>query len=723
MNKKFYSLVVLLAILLCGVAGWAASKLTTGTMLALQQAGSQSAQGPLRSRAVSGGRLAAFVSYEGQATLDSMRQLGVQLGTVTDSIVTAQIPLDAVQEVAALTGVHIIQAARTVYAQLDSSRITTGAVQVQGGAAPLKQPFLGKGVLVGDIDAGLDFTHPDFRTAGRGDLRLRSVWLQSDTSGTPPPAFGYGTELSDSTSILKKGTDLAYYSHSTHVLGIAAGADTTDGNPYYGIAPQADLLFANFKDIDVGITDALHWMFNYADSAHMPVVINMSLGTQMGPHDGSSLSDRMCDAMAGSGHIIVGAAGNDGGVEAHVSKTFTAEPDTLCTGMAFLTTLGTPGSGELQVWGTPGKKFKVSVCTIDKATRMPVYQSRFYDATRTYTGTVTLQKPYDQSGGYFNIATQVSPLNGKPTAHIELAITDYQPDKVIAIMVTGEEGSTVHAWANPSYCIFRNHLQGMDVPDKHYLCSEIGGVGKSIITVGAYTSKMDQLNQDGDTIHATAYRTADITPYSNCGPTADGRMKPDVAAPGSVIVSALSSYESNNKGYVTKFQFRGRDYGYGTMEGTSMAAPHVAGIIATWLEALPKLTPDQIREAISHTAIHDSYTGTEPNNTFGYGKIDAYAGLVYCLKNFAGINDVKAASEPWRGVMRPDGLHLLFLQSTGKATISVFTPSGALVQQSQVGPRVVGDEHVVNLSGLSRGLYLVTVDSGSKHQAFKCATP
>ena len=581
-----------------------------------------------------------------------------------------------------------------------------------------KTPFTGKGVIVAAIDGGLDFTHVAFYDANRSSLRLERAWAHDDDSGNAPAKFGYGTEYKTQNALLEKKSDLVYYSHGSHVMNIAAGNNISC--PYHGIAYDATLAFSTFSEIDKGISDAIQYLFDYADEKQMPAVINMSLGTEMGPHDGSSLRDVLGDELTGPGRILVGASGNNGLIDMHISKRFTEENTQLLTGVAFRE--GMSGIGELQVWGEPGKTLKVNVCTIDKETMAPVYKSRTYDCSRSNTASVTLQKPFDGSGGYFKIITQTSPLNGKPMAHITLGITDYQPDKVIAIMVTGEAGSTVHAWANENMCCFKKFLDNMDIPDHDYGICEIGGTGKSIITVASYNTKNNIPVVKGDP-QVTEFTISDISPFSNVGPSADGRLKPDVAAPGSLIVSAFNSGMNNDPAIAYRESWNGTEYPYGVYQGTSMASPHVAGVIALWLQACPTLTPAQVRQTFDNTCRHDEFTGQGDNYTWGRGKIDAYEGLKYVLQNFAQSDIVSATvkDSPWSVNIMDDKLHVLYYKDGNPTNINVYTTSGMTVKGFSGGSRSMGNEDVINLSELPSGLYIINVTDGYNTETLKFA--
>ncbi|WP_100449011.1 S8 family serine peptidase [Glycomyces xiaoerkulensis] len=127
-------------------------------------------------------------------------------------------------------------------------------------------------------------------------------------------------------------------------------------------------------------------------------------------------------------------------------------------------------------------------------------------------------------------------------------------------------------------------------------CETVGSPGDygDVITVGA-------TDIDGN-----------IAPFSSKGPTADGLVKPDIAAPGDGVLSSVpgDGYEENR--------------------GTSMAAPHVAGTVALMMSSSPKLEGDywKVYKYLTRNAVAEDDTscgGTAKlNNVYGHGRLDAY---------------------------------------------------------------------------------------------------
>ena len=176
--------------------------------------------------------------------------------------------------------------------------------------------------------------------------------------------------------------------------------------------------------------------------------------------------------------------------------------------------------------------------------------------------------------------------------------------------------------------------------DENLLVTVYTANGQQVLTRQIdHVNTQEDISVDLGTITSGAYTTYarytgsyvnSIASFSSKGPTADGRMKPDITAPGNAIVSSIPDITSvtNYADGKTSETIGDKTYYWAYMSGTSMASPFVTGVLATWLEANPQLTPEKVREVLSTTAMTDNYTGTCPNNTWGYGKLDAYEGLL-----------------------------------------------------------------------------------------------
>ena len=119
----------------------------------------------------------------------------------------------------------------------------------------------------------------------------------------------------------KTGTESE--THGTVVSGIAAGCGA--GTDFYGIAPDAELILVSTTLTDAAIADGLKYISEYANSVNKPCIINFSIGSSIGPHDGTSAFDRYCDSLSRPGLIFTGAVGNNGDKNLYFSHDFNFE--------------------------------------------------------------------------------------------------------------------------------------------------------------------------------------------------------------------------------------------------------------------------------------------------------------------------------------------------------------------------------------------------------------
>lgn len=726
MKHAIFSLFLLAAAQLCHAQQPAA--LSPGSRILLH--GRAATAGVARHLGAAGQTARAFVAFD-PAAMDwqALEALGVTTGARTASAVTATIPLDRLEAVARVRGVRYVQTGSAVAQQLDKARAETGADNTRNGAG-LDRAYTGKGVVVGVVDKGFDYTHKAFYDAG-GRLRISRVWEQTTKASErfqAPQPFGYGAELRTQADLEWAIGDIAGNSHGTHVANIAAGGGLLAGGSYQGVAPDAEIVLvsmdANSAD-NVAIADAVAYIFAYADSVGKPCVVNLSLGTQTGPHDGTSLFDTMADAMQGPGRLIVGSAGNHRTDKFHLARQFAGAEDSALR--TFINYYSGPSvsnrGGELDIWGTPGMEFEVRVMAYNTFSKVAKATATVYPSDEPTQAV--------RFSGYMTdslvAASEVSPLNGKPHVRIASAVSGLRKNYALAIEIVPKTAGQVDIWADNTFLgLSDKGVEGFAQPTTETTIAELGGTGRRIVSVGAYTTRSDYTLYGETTPTATGETLGAIWSHSSNGPTADGRMKPEVAAPGCMIVSALSANDNSGTTLVAaSIAGDSRNYQYGYMQGTSMSAPFVTGTAATWLQACPDLSPEQLREVLAATARLDSHTGDARQAEalgFGYGKVDVWAGAKACAQLAA--SGIRGVADPGDGWALGTGgrLRLAFTAATARAEVTLRTLDGRTVSRQLLGNIAAGTEVEPAGSRALHGVYVLSVKtergSGSRKVAF-----
>lgn len=645
---------------------------------------------------------------------DALARAGVSVSVDCGDLLTARFPHSSLEAVAAVPGVKYLQTAGGVCQMLDIARVETGANLVHAGNE-FTQGFTGMGVVIGVVDRGFDYNHPAFVDSD-GLLRIRRVWEQGTSTGTSPEKFGYGTEFVDSESIRNAGGDIRNNTHGTHVTAIAAGSDHTESDLFIGMAPDADIILVSLKDDDdasVNVSNAIAYIFDYAEAVGKPCVINLSLGSQDGPHDGTSPFDRMADALQGPGRIIVGSAGNHRTDKFHAqgSSTFKSFVDFRQP------VISANAGGDIDVWGDKGQDIEVYLMVYNvnsgvETDRVKVYPS---DETEVSLG--------HNVSGKVAIASERNPINDKVHVSMTSGITSIRSNHAVALEVASVTPGTMHVWAdNIKFGLTSRNMEGFSDGDASTI-AEIGGTGKRIISVGSYTTRSVYTPFNTTTEQKLDETVGALSSFSSCGPTADGRVKPQVSAPGCYISSAMSSFDATGSTPVSyAYEDNGNYVRYGYMQGTSMASPAVAGIVATWLQACPSLSPEQISAVIKNTSRTDSFTGEIPaegSNDWGYGKIDAYAGLKECLKmsSVSGLFTGDASDIHFQSDV--NNMKVLFGADFSSASIDIFTTSGVKVMSRLLADITSGYDVTIDMAALPKGVYLLCVSTNTVVKAIK----
>lgn len=665
-------------------------------------------------------QLSAYVTIDPART--SWQQLGVTPIAENAGTATVRLTLDALQRLAKQQGVEYIQITSGATQMLNLARQEAGTDQIHKGTS-LPQAYSGEGVVVGVVDAGFDYMHAAFRRPADGALRIKRVWEQRATTldgASAPAKYGYGIELNTPELIEKAQGDSDSNSHGTHVAAIAAGSDAYKDGAYVGNAPDADIVLVALDlntSTNADISNAVQYIFDYADEVGKPCVVNLSLGNQDGPHDGTSTFDTMTDAMQGPGRLIVGAAGNHRTDAFHIDHTFaTADAAPLRTFVKYkVAPSNSVSGGTIEIWGEKGVDFTVDIAAYSTFNKKDALSETVYPAEG-----VTDVDFGKYATGTWKVASEVSPLNGKPHVVLTSALTSIRNNYAIALTVTPKTAGRVNIWSDNTYLALESRdIEGFSAPDaaSSTLC-EIGGTGKRILTVGAYTTRNEYTTNGGQ--QATLQETVgDLSSFSSYGPTVDGRMKPNITAPGCFIISAVSNNDaSGNLMYAEYNENFGRYNQYGYMQGTSMASPFVAGIVATWLQAYPQLTPEQLHEIVQNTARKDSFTATAPDSNWGYGKINALDGLRQCIeKQETGCVSIGI---PFDGTVRiADGNILLGFARDTQATLCLTSMTGSTLFSKQLGKRSAGETLSVAVPQLPKGVYLLSVKTPTATKTFK----
>ncbi|RMD70468.1 MAG: hypothetical protein D6819_04220 [Gammaproteobacteria bacterium] len=530
--------------------------------------------------------------------LEALRRSGYAIEAAMGDIASMTVPLRAIEGLASHPEVLALSPVKHYRPTLDKSIPDAGASGLRTRSRDGQfEGITGKGTIVAIVDSGIDWRHPDFRNPD-GTTRILYLWDPSDPSfsqsgiGSPPPPGGKGTVYTAdqiNAALLGLGTVNSEdeCGHGSHVAGIAAGNGGGGGGgippgTFVGMAPEADIIAVrvfngdcDFLAKDISLVQAFSFIDQKAQALHEPYVINLSLGTQIGGHDGTDLEELAIDTLVGPGKpgkAVVVSAGNEGGEPVHVGGSF-GEGESVSIGMV----QNEPESALFDFW---------------------------FSAKDTFT--LTLEgggKPPE------DITDQLtfSPLSGSKRL---LLLTDRAPNFTLTITGESVQDGRFDGWTEDGS--FQDHL------DFSRLVS-IPGTARHAITVGAHTTKTQWTDKTGQAWSLILGSLGAPARFTSPGPTRDGRLKPEISAPGQVIASTLSSAAADL--FFPDFLILA-DGKHAISQGTSMSAAHVTGAVALLFERIPGLDAALAREILTLSARTDFHTRPVPNPTTGFGKLD-----------------------------------------------------------------------------------------------------
>ncbi|MFG2483382.1 S8 family serine peptidase [Streptomyces virginiae] len=535
-----------------------------------------------------------------ERALGSMANRGFHLTTLTGRVAAGSVDLAGLDALAEGDEGVYVEAAAVVYPELnDSVPEAWHRPLPSAGSRPS-----GSGVVVGIIDSGVDVTHPSLLDDW-GKTRILRLWDQGlHGAAATPAAYNFGSEW-DTAAIdahLSAGSATAFPStddtgHGTAVAGIIASDGSGAWGSCVGVASEAELIVVKLDarrgafPSTANVTDAVKYIFDVAESLGKRAVINLSQGSQLGPHDpNGQLEKAITDVLeVNAERVLVKSAGNVGNAEAHASFQL-AEGNSVDLGVDVPAGVGR--YVVIDFWSN--REDSLSFEVIDPS------------------GAVSSQIAGNcDELGYF--ANDIYDLKAVPNVHdvnadnMQIKFLAMGPPHVTqgrwVVRITGDRvvsNGTVHAWLERGWI----GSPRFSAPFSDACCTVTQpAAARGVIVAGSY--RMSPM-------------LGELAKSSSQGPDRMGNSLQLLTAPGAPITSCCPAALSNSM--------------HNQVSGTSFAAAHVTGAIALMLEKQPALTRDQVLTSLLQNSRTDADTQAGPPTAWGAGKLDIHAALNGCTQ-------------------------------------------------------------------------------------------
>lgn len=527
-----------------------------------------------------------FLECDEDANFDHLIPAGVVVNEPNGTIRTAFVPVLSLDQLSDDPQVARIISSRYLRPRLDVALPRVNVPQFRAN-----NHLDGTGVVIGIVDTGIDPNHPAF--AGR----ILRIWDQT-LSGPGVPEGSFGLEVTGANLTASRDTN----GHGTHVAGIASGVDARFG----GVAPNAQLVIVKTSFQDAHIAAGVRYIFRIARGLNRPAVVNLSLGGHFDAHDGTDPLSRVCTRESGPGRIVCAAAGNEGNDNIH-GQTAVAPNQTRS--MRFRIPTSRIREGILNGWYPGGASLEVSVRTPGGFVTTPQPVIPQGSSTRTFTFPdarirVTTPGP-DPGNGDHHFLIQVS----GPTLGTAAAGGTWQ----LVVRNTSATNARLDVWAIDNDNGTEVTFTGTSIQDSMKIGSP--GCSAGAVTVASFTSKRQWTDIDG-VGRAVGLTLNDVSDFSSEGPLRNNSQKPDVTAPGAMIVSALSRDSVHDRSDMV-------DVLHLVEAGTSMATPFVVGVVALLLQRNPQLDPAGVKNLLRAASAIPNQAAGSFSPKWGFGLLDA----------------------------------------------------------------------------------------------------
>lgn len=678
------------------------------------------------------------------ATPEELEAEGITVIKTRGNIAMVSMPFNDVERLSTLKCIKKMQLARPVAPKMDLVRKEMGVDKIHAGSDGLPQAYTGKGVVTGIVDAGFDPNHVNFRDENDSS-RIKSFtgFVTDQTS-----SLGYSGYNIPTDKLGEFTTDNTTTFHGSHTLGIMAGGykgnatvavrksafateviDTI--NPFYGVAYESDIAVSGGDMYDMLIALGVEGVLDYAYRTEKPCVINLSLGSNTGTHDGNSIMGQYLE-LAGEEAIICMSAGNEGDLPIALNQTFTAEDTVLRT---FIypqqSTAIYPNLryGQVYIYSDDATEFTFKAVIYNKSRgtitfSLPVTASTggvpVYYASPGWAqdGDLTHQNFSNAFDGYIGAGSMYDEATGRYYVLVDYYTTDNQSKNangnyILGFVVEGKKGQRIDCFCDGTFTYLSDYgIEDWDMGSCNGSISDMA-CARNVIVVGAYNTRSSWASLDGGVYGYQGFIDGDISSFSSYGTLIDGRNLPHICAPGTTTISSSNTYfvedpqnYMDNAALQAKYVEENRTNYWHQQMGTSMSTPAVAGAIALWLEADPSLTFNDALDIIQTTAIKDSYVLKGDSVQWGAGKFDALGGLKEVIRRAASVDNISIDEN--RMIITANGYRNYNIFIGGEESINavVYNISG----QPVLNQSAEGDELNLNVANLQSGIYILNVN-------------
>lgn len=539
------------------------------------------------------------------------------------------------------------------------------------------QVLNGEDVIIGFIDSGVDYSHPDLINED-GSSRIKYYWDQKKPIDSTElfEDYGYGKLFTNDTFNLwlDSGYQIVmdpnnWYGHGTTVVGTACSngralADLVETGAldydFHGVAPKSTIIMVasdfNRTNWLASVADGVHFMLAKAEELNKPIIINLSVGSYSGSHDGLDPVGTMINNWLSddySGRMVVCAGGNSRTLRYHLGYTSSLDTNySIYSSFNGPSELGRVSFAELWLDSINTLSFLNKVAIYNSSSNAVVsIQSEFtgielnLDSTlidtlfTSDTVIVGIVRKYMQNrGDQIQFQVQIDHLSN----------TNYK--MLLYTNGSARVDSWSAEWLGSSNIIGAEQLPNNIAMDSNFVAPDSlmqivssFSCAENVITVANYKNRIEYIDVNSS-VQIFDGQAGELARHSSRGPTRDGRIKPNVSASGELILSTgpynYMSILLSAAPY--KVAEGGRHMRNG---GTSMASPIVAGIAALYLQRCPNTMPSVLREAIINSSYQDIFTGLVPNTSWGNGKVDGLGALNLSLHEIEIVDDTQLCTD------------------------------------------------------------------------------